>query len=344
MKRSKIFFIKVFLVFLFLLNAGSAAQNLGTIEGKAVDSKTGEPLAFVSVFLSQTTIGSTTDLNGLFKIGKVPKGTYILVASIVGYDAGTLEVEVKDSMTISADFRLQRSIYQFSQITVRDEVPDKWFDQLELFKKFLLGKNEFAASCVIKNPYQIDFKEGDSEFTATAREPIILLNNALGYKINCTLTSFSYNKNTRVLKFSIYPAFEEMKTASADSAEEFIKNRTNAYSGSLAQLLSLLTANNYKFRDYGFELNTSNGLVIKADEIVERDSVDNQYFLNVDGCLKVKYWNEGKKNLSTICLNHKRAEFDPAGYFYNPDDFYLFGSMATEGIATMLPRFWEEQK
>jgi len=63
--------------------------------------------------------------------------------------------------------------------------------------------------------------------------------------------------------------------------------------------------------------------------------------LNAKGCIKVKYWNAGKRTSSYICLYTGTAEFDPSGYFYNPDEFSLDGYMSREGIATMLPRFWK---
>lgn len=337
-------FIKLIPVFVLFLNAELFSQDLYTIEGKVTDAKTNEPLAYVSVFLSQTTIGTTTDANGIFKIGKAPKGNYIIVASIVGYEPKSGNIDLKKDKNISVNFQLERSIYQFNQIEVLEELPTKWLDQLEVFKKLFFGKNEFADDCIILNPYKIDFTEDDMEFTAAAHEPIIIQNKALGYKINCVLKSFSFNKNLEILKYRIFPSYTEMNTSSVDSAEEYLSNRKKVYFGSIAQLLYSLSVNNFKFRDYGFELRTSSGeagqLVLRANEIVESDSVSGKYFLIVKGCLQVKYWSEGKKTFSTICLNTGITQFDPSGFFINPDEFSLSGYMSTMGMATMLPRFW----
>ena len=108
-------------------------------------------------------------------------------------------MELNDKQNLVVNFSLERSVYEFSQVEVKGEIPTKWFDQLEIFKKLLLGTNIYAKKCVIKNPYIIDFKEENSKLTATAREPIIIQNNALGYKIECVLKNFSYDLNSRGL-------------------------------------------------------------------------------------------------------------------------------------------------
>jgi len=332
---------------LFYSNLFLSAQTTSSIEGKVVDLKTGETLAYVNVFLSQTTTGATTDLNGIYKIGKIPNGKYAVVASMVGYESKVTSIELNNEQKLVVNFSLERSVYEFNQIVVEDEIPTRWFDQLEIFKKLLFGTNIYARKCVIKNPFQIDFKEEGSKLTAKAREPIIIYNNALGYKIDCILKDFTYDLNSWGVSYQIYPSFTELKTAASDSAKEYLSNRKEVYLGSLAQLLSSLTVNNYKFRDVGFELSTSDGLIKRANEIVISDTARGKFYLKLKGCLQIKFWNYGIRNSSLLCLKMGIAEFDPSGYLINPDEFTLSGAFANEGMATMLPRFWtlpEEEK
>ncbi|MCX6169670.1 MAG: carboxypeptidase-like regulatory domain-containing protein [Ignavibacteriales bacterium] len=337
-------FSKAFFIFLLLFASESFSQNFYTLEGKVTDAKTNEPLTYVNVFLSQTTIGATTDLNGIYKIGKIPGGNYILVASMVGYESNVIAVDLTKSQNKVVNFSLERTTYEFKQIEVQGEIPQKWLDQLEIFKKMLFGSNIYAKKCVIKNPYQIDFKEEGSKLTATAREPIIIRNNALGYKIECVLKNFTYDINNMGTSYQIYPSFTELTATTADSAEEYLSARKDVYLGSLAQLLSSLAINNYKFRDEGFELYVDGQLVKRANEIIQVDSVHQKYFLNVNDCLLVKYWDLGKQTSSRICLTAGITEFDPSGFLINPDEFILRGAFAHEGIATMLPRFWKPEE
>ena len=337
-------FSKAFFIFLLLFASESLSQNLFIIEGKVTDAKTNEPLAYVNVFLSQTTIGATTDINGIYKIGKIPRGNYALVASMVGYESRVMMVDLTNNHKTILNLSLDRSVYEFNQIIVQGEVPQKWLDQLEIFKKMLFGSNIYAKKCVIKNPYQIDFKEENSKLTATAREPIIIQNNALGYKIECVLKSFTYDINNMGISYQIYPSFTELRAVTTDSVDNYLSARKDVYLGSVAQLLSSLAAGNYKFRDEGFELYVGGQLIKKANEIVQLDSVNQKCFLKAKDCLLVKYWDEGKQTSSRICLTTGITEFDPYGYLINPDEFTLRGAFAHEGIATMLPRFWKPEK
>ncbi|PKL84008.1 MAG: hypothetical protein CVV24_02105 [Ignavibacteriae bacterium HGW-Ignavibacteriae-3] len=351
MQRYPIFlfrnFIKIILLLVFLFCKESFSQNLYTLEGKVIDSQTKEPLAYVSVFLSQTTIGATTDDEGYYKIGKIPEGTFALVASMVGYESKVVSVDLAGNQNRVVNFNLERSDYQFRPIEVRDKIPKEWFDQLEIFKKAILGANAYAKKCEFKNPYIIDFKKEGVLLTATAREAIVIQNNALGYKIDCVLKSFKYDIRSREISYQIYPSFSELNSANQDSTEEYLYNRKNAYLGSMAQLLTSLAAGKYNFRDDGFELRVSGRLIERSTDIVEVDSASDKYFLRIKDCLQIKYWNYGKRTFSTLCLTRGITQFDPSGFLIFPDEFALNGEMSKEGVATMLPRFWkpkEEQK
>jgi hypothetical protein len=61
-----------------------ATGDKNAVVGEVYDSETGEPLLGASIMLKGTTIGTSTDGNGFFKLNTFPVGQ-ILVASMVGY-------------------------------------------------------------------------------------------------------------------------------------------------------------------------------------------------------------------------------------------------------------------
>lgn len=61
------------------------AQNNGSISGTILDRNTQKPISGVSVFVTPTKIGSSSDSSGRFRITGVPAGSYTLQLSIVGY-------------------------------------------------------------------------------------------------------------------------------------------------------------------------------------------------------------------------------------------------------------------
>ena len=73
----------VFLLLLWVIALGAKAQNY-TLKGTVTDSITGEPLPYVAVLLKGTTIGATTDLDGVFTLSSSSKVRTIQV-SYLGY-------------------------------------------------------------------------------------------------------------------------------------------------------------------------------------------------------------------------------------------------------------------
>jgi hypothetical protein len=53
------------------------------IRGFVYDKKTGEPIIFTNVYLSGTTYGAATDVNGYYSISKIPAGSYTFTVSRV---------------------------------------------------------------------------------------------------------------------------------------------------------------------------------------------------------------------------------------------------------------------
>ncbi|QWX83230.1 TonB-dependent receptor [Cellulophaga sp. HaHaR_3_176] len=82
----------VLLSFLFIATISfSNAQDTGSIVGKIIDKEANdEPLAFANVLIKGTTKGTTTDFDGLYEIGNVAPGTYVLNFSYLGYE--TIEI------------------------------------------------------------------------------------------------------------------------------------------------------------------------------------------------------------------------------------------------------------
>ena len=55
------------------------------IVGHILDKETGEHLAFITVFLKGTTIGTTTDATGHYYLKNLPEGKFTLVMKTLGY-------------------------------------------------------------------------------------------------------------------------------------------------------------------------------------------------------------------------------------------------------------------
>lgn len=90
---------------LTLLSASIFAQG-GSITGTVTDSETGEALIGANVVIKGTTNGDVTDPSGKFEIKDLANGTYVVVASFVGFQAIEQSVSVSGS-AVTIDFQLE---------------------------------------------------------------------------------------------------------------------------------------------------------------------------------------------------------------------------------------------
>lgn len=106
------------LILLFILPFSVFAQK-ASLKGKIVDAVSNEPLPFVNVLVSGTTIGTITDLDGNFLFNGLQPGFIRIEASFVGYKkAISSEIEVSVANTNSIEIKLEEQKEEIEEITV----------------------------------------------------------------------------------------------------------------------------------------------------------------------------------------------------------------------------------
>ncbi|HUI63557.1 MAG TPA: TonB-dependent receptor [Bacteroidota bacterium] len=110
------------LMLLALALAESAHAHNGVLRGRVLDQKTRAPLVGANVLLLGTSRGAATDTDGVFVIGAVPTGTYVVSASAVGYVKQTRTVVIGTD-TANATFQLAVDVLSFGEITATAERP-----------------------------------------------------------------------------------------------------------------------------------------------------------------------------------------------------------------------------
>jgi TonB-dependent receptor len=104
---------------ILLLTAQSVmAAGTGTIKGKVLDRETKDALPGASVLVKGTSIGASTDLNGIFTVHNAPSGQQTVVVSYVGYVSLTVNVDVPDGQTLEKDFELEPTAVQGKAVVV----------------------------------------------------------------------------------------------------------------------------------------------------------------------------------------------------------------------------------
>ncbi|SEI78736.1 CarboxypepD_reg-like domain-containing protein [Dyadobacter koreensis] len=244
MFRNPSSFIKSFLfvVFFFCVTLTSVAQQGGAVvlTGKVTDGKTGKPLPFANVFVNNSTIGTNADENGNYKLMGLTIGSIEMAVSFLGYETikQTLRFEQPGIKTVQ--FKLIEGM-QLTGVTIYSKKNKKREKHLAIITRELLGKTPFAKQCRILNPEVLRISLDDNRhLSAQTTAPLIIENNALGYKIHQDLDDFDYFEG-RVL-YGGSTRFELLKPKDEEQKKMWRENQKIAYAGSLKHLLASMVA------------------------------------------------------------------------------------------------------
>jgi len=211
-----------------------AQESLMQISGTVIDAYTRKPLEGANVYLDRSTIGTKTIDSGKFVMRKIPAGNYTLVISYVGYDPAIVSVTEQHNPRMSVE--LYPSEKLLKEVTITED--PRWGEYLSLFKMFFLGKE--GVQCIIKNPKALFFEYSDDYvLTAEANSPLIIENNALGYRMYYDLTDFVHFESRT--SYSGHTRFEEMTPASSKEDKKWKASREKAYYGSFQHFMRSLT-------------------------------------------------------------------------------------------------------
>jgi hypothetical protein len=319
-----------------------------TVSGYIRDAETKEPLENVNVYISNTTFGASTDRDGFYIIKSLPPGNHELIVSIVGYEYESKMILVRQNSRLKYDFKLQPHIFETSAMEVLADVPHEWLDNLEEFKKYFLGQNNFAQDCEIQNEEILEFSwSGKNILTASAKSPLKIRNKALGYSIDCILASFSLNTQLESWSWSVKPKFINMISENPDSLSLWEENRRQAFAGSMHHFLLSLTRKNLandSFTAYFVEhpgrrsaQRESVGLSEPFEELFYYGDRPGEYILNFKDCLCVVH---DISKISWLKLKLDEIIVDQFGYPQVATAFIVYGDWATRGFAASLPFYF----
>lgn len=101
----------------FLLCTITALAQTGSISGTITDTF-GNVIQSANISIQGTTLGSSTDVAGYYKINNVPIGRQTVMVSFVGYAIIQNTVTVSSGVDLEANFELVQSSGQLSEVVV----------------------------------------------------------------------------------------------------------------------------------------------------------------------------------------------------------------------------------
>lgn len=343
-----------------------------TLSGKVLDERSGEPLPFANVFISNTTLGSTTDINGNYRItGKLPQNLE-LVVSFMGYYTKYRNLALSGRDHVMVNFELVSRENQLDEVQLKAKRDKKWERDLRRFERVFiaLGDDPFIKENTLTNPWVLDFDHGKFEggakyFSASALEPLKIENSSLGYSIEYHLQEFIETRFGFFYKGLVN--FNDMETDQEEQMEDWEGNRNYTYNGSLRHfVLSLLhrkpEISDYKMfevippphiheRTNEFHIELGNSIKpITQDSLYICTLPSGAYMVALPGKIEIhnkrKFWIN---NYYTKIFNPISWIEAPLGYFVvdengvlpDPSQLVISGNMARQRMARYLPHDFE---
>ena len=289
------------LICLCLLCPMFALAQYGSINGKITRSDNKGAIAHASVFLSNSSFGTSSNDDGNYTLNNVRPGQYTLVVTAIGYDDYIKTVLVANQ-PINLDISLSTKTIQLRDVIIT--TPANWKTNYEKFKKEFIGSDENAKLCEVINPQILSFIYSKKKQTleAYADDFLIVENRALGYRVKYLVKNYKSDGISGLISYSGQQLFEELPGKAAQKKKWQVK-RDEAYYGSSMHFFRSL----YKDRltEEGFE---AYGLIRLPNENRPPDAVifrNIQRFKEINSYIaqdSLRYWM-GKDNTSRYNFN-----------------------------------------
>jgi len=361
------------LCYLVFLAHSVFAQSGGTItlSGKVTDDKTGKPLPFANVFINNSTIGTTADENGNYRLGNLAIGNLDLGISFLGYETirQTLRFEQPGQKTVM--FKMKEGS-ELQGVTIYARKNKKRERYLKIIMRELLGNSPFSKQCKILNTEVLQISMGDDgHLGAQTNKPLIIENYALGYRIFQDLDDFDYYAGK--VYYGGSTRFELLKSKDEEQKKMWRTNQKRAYQGSLKHLLTGMVTDSLE--EYGFKVyqvipdslrmfssvRTVNGYNSLSNHVGNRIIPIRGEWLIKPGQLETERLVVSKTQLEVFNMNKRgRSPYPDMGYAYTqitlpqgymvitpqgwvvmPMSFEIAGDLGNDRFSSLLPSDWK---
>lgn len=339
-----------FLLMLILTIQLFAKEFNSSISGYVFDKATKEPLVGVNVYISNTTWGCSTDKDGFYEITSLPPGIHELVVSMIGYKIKSRGLLLKRKDNKKIIFMLEAVIYKTETIEIVAADRADWYENYDIFKKKFLGSSPFAKMCTIKNEDVLCFKKIAGELKADTKEPLVLINKALGYEIHSSILDFSWRPGINRLSWIVKNRFIEMQAKNEQEQISWRQNRIEMHEQSMAHFLQWLI---HRKNDEDYQLILCKRFPVKPlkmheyyftvpDSVIKKGDFLDDYIIQFNGILKITL--KKTNQISYLKCNHDQLTLDEFGFPQEIYAFEVYGYWATLGMANTLPLYFNIEK
>jgi hypothetical protein len=219
------------------------------ITGKVYDEEIGNVIPLCNIYLASTEASAVSAIDGSFKLSTSLTGKYDLIFSYTGFVKIKIPILIGGDTTYFFDIGMTKQVTQLDPVFVtKNHRPEA--ANLRRFTRNFLGQTANSEWCTIVNPEVISLVKNDGKLVGFSHEPILVINEALGYKIFYDLEHFE--ATDKDVTFTGISRFEELVAKDQKQKTRWISAREHAYSGSLTHFMRSLLSN--KLQSEGWEV------------------------------------------------------------------------------------------
>ena len=260
--------MKTFWLYFLLIPVSVTAQV--NISGTVTEAGTNKPIPYATIYINGTTNGTITNVNGEFILEDVVPPCEI-VFSHISYSTEAFELqEVSDTVF---HIQLKPRDVELGAVEVTDK--NRREENLRHFREQFLGTDDWGKNAYFENDSVLLFRhrkiaEGDSSFLSLqddspvdtglywfvveTKEPLVVNQPLLGYKIHINLVKYNELRRTNSDKYRIqilgYFFFQPLEGSLKRKTNRFQKNRAKAYYNSANHFCRSLYNNRLKENGY----------------------------------------------------------------------------------------------
>lgn len=321
---------------LFVLPLWLNAQVSGIVK----DARDQKALPGAVVFINNTSIFTTSNEKGEFALTGIAPGFADLSIYKEGYQL------FKNAIRIQVDkaYKLNLPLTPLEEKpkAVKPKIDDEYKKNQQWFERGFFGTTPNAASCKIVNLKAISFSRVGDVLNVAASEPIVVDNQALGFRLTYYLQGFDAgveNVNVQGLV-----RFDTIATKDSQQRETWERNRLKTYWGSERHLFKALVDGNA--RDQGFELFDETGKPLKLDSLITPGKIPGYFNIGLKGKTRVRYQiEEGSSGIQSTdkegqiswLVPKGAVEASVDGILFNAKAVEITGHMSVDKLADMLP-------
>lgn len=132
-------------------SSNESVQGTMQVKGKVLDAVTGEPIIGANVIIKGSTRGSTTDIDGLFVLDNVPKGTLTISISYISYKPFEQTYTISDESNLNLEIVLEENVVAMQAVNVvSTRVTDSEISMMQTIKQNTLLVNGIPSQLIKK--------------------------------------------------------------------------------------------------------------------------------------------------------------------------------------------------